>query len=251
MMGESALARQSLLKAYQLRNRASDAERFYIETLYDRDFTGNLERERGDVGNVGRELPARSRASRIARRFRPEEHRQIRAGDRRSREASGYGSRRRLRTSRASKAFSELYLNRLDDAEATVRRAEERKLASDYFLVRYFIAFVRGDGEGMRQQAAIARASRSTEDMISHLEALRLARSAQLQDARRTAAIAVAIAKQSGRLERAALVRSGHRRVGSVLRESGRRQAERHHGPRARQGPRGGLCRRVRARRLR
>ena len=45
-MGESALARQSLLKAYQLRNRASDAERFYIDTLYDRDFTGNLERER-------------------------------------------------------------------------------------------------------------------------------------------------------------------------------------------------------------
>ena len=45
-MGESALARQSLLKAYQLRDRASDAERFYIETLYDRDFTGNLERER-------------------------------------------------------------------------------------------------------------------------------------------------------------------------------------------------------------
>ena len=45
-MGESALARQSLLKAYQLRNRASDVERFYIETLYDRDFTGNLERER-------------------------------------------------------------------------------------------------------------------------------------------------------------------------------------------------------------
>ena len=41
-MGESALGRQSLLKAYQLRNRASDAERFFIETLYDRDFTGNL-----------------------------------------------------------------------------------------------------------------------------------------------------------------------------------------------------------------
>ena len=46
VLGESALARQSLLKAYQLRHRASDAERFYIETLYDRDFTGNLERER-------------------------------------------------------------------------------------------------------------------------------------------------------------------------------------------------------------
>ena len=46
VLGESALARQSLQKAYQLRNRASDAERFFIDTLYDRDFTGNLERER-------------------------------------------------------------------------------------------------------------------------------------------------------------------------------------------------------------
>ena len=45
VMGESALARQSTLKAYQLRDRASDVERFFIETLYDRDVTGNLERE--------------------------------------------------------------------------------------------------------------------------------------------------------------------------------------------------------------
>ena len=72
-------------------------------------------------------------------------------------------------------------------------------------MIRYFIAFLRGDGEGMNQQAAMARASRSAEDFISHLEGLRLAGSAQLQDARRTSAIAAAIAKQSRRLERAAL----------------------------------------------
>jgi len=46
VMGESALARPSILEAYRLRDRASDVERFFIETLYDRDFTGNLERER-------------------------------------------------------------------------------------------------------------------------------------------------------------------------------------------------------------
>jgi hypothetical protein len=38
-VGESALARQSLLKAYQLRHRASNVERFYTDTLYDRDVT--------------------------------------------------------------------------------------------------------------------------------------------------------------------------------------------------------------------
>ena len=39
-------ATELTLKAYQLRDRASDAERFFIDTLYDRDVTGNLERER-------------------------------------------------------------------------------------------------------------------------------------------------------------------------------------------------------------
>ena len=43
--GESALSRQSTIKAYQLRHRASDAERFYIETVYDRQVTGNMDRE--------------------------------------------------------------------------------------------------------------------------------------------------------------------------------------------------------------
>ena len=56
-MGESALARQSMLKAYQLRHRASDAERFYIETLYDRDVTGNLERERRTLETWAQSYP--------------------------------------------------------------------------------------------------------------------------------------------------------------------------------------------------
>ena len=43
--GESALSRQSTIKAYQLRHRASDAERFFIETVYDRQVTGNMDRE--------------------------------------------------------------------------------------------------------------------------------------------------------------------------------------------------------------
>ena len=45
----------------------------------------------------------------------------------------------------------------------------------------------------------------STEDIISHLEALALARSGRLQDARRMAAVAVEIAQRPGRRERAGL----------------------------------------------
>ena len=72
VLGESALARQSLLKAYQLRNRASDVERFYIETLYDRDFTGNLERERRTLETWAESYPRDASAHTLARGSRPD-----------------------------------------------------------------------------------------------------------------------------------------------------------------------------------
>jgi eukaryotic-like serine/threonine-protein kinase len=203
--GESALSRQSTVKAYQLRHRATDAERFYIETLYDRQVTGNMDRELETLEAWAQAYPRdpmpHGLLAGFATRSTGKYEQSIAAAERSGAIDPEGGSA----LSRASKAYSELYLNRLDEAEATIRRAEKRKLASDYFLVRYFIAFLRGDGEGMRQQAALARANRSTEDLISHLEALVLARFARLRDARRTAAVAVAIPKPSGKLERAAL----------------------------------------------
>ena len=43
--GESVLAIGSTTKAFQLRDHASDREKFFITALYDRDATGNLERQ--------------------------------------------------------------------------------------------------------------------------------------------------------------------------------------------------------------
>ncbi len=55
--GESTLARQSTLKAYQLRDRASDVERFFIDTFYDRQVTGNLERQQQTMESWARTYP--------------------------------------------------------------------------------------------------------------------------------------------------------------------------------------------------
>ena len=74
-LGESALARQSLLKAYQLRHRASDVERLYIETLYDRDVTGNLERERRTLETWAESYPRDSRARSLIAGLGPDQHR--------------------------------------------------------------------------------------------------------------------------------------------------------------------------------
>jgi hypothetical protein len=88
----------------------------------------------------------------------------------------------------------------------TVARATERKLVRDDFLIiPYFVAFLKGDDENLKRWATMARKNPSTEDMISHIEALALARSGQLEAARGMSAIPVEIAQRAGLRERAAL----------------------------------------------
>src|SRR6185503_19064971 len=44
-LGEATLSAESSTRAYELRHRASDRERFFISAEYDRQVTGNLERQ--------------------------------------------------------------------------------------------------------------------------------------------------------------------------------------------------------------
>ena len=43
-IGESVLSAESTTKAWQLRDRVSDREKFFIDFTYDRQVTGNLEK---------------------------------------------------------------------------------------------------------------------------------------------------------------------------------------------------------------
>jgi tetratricopeptide (TPR) repeat protein len=109
-----------------------------------------------------------------------------------------------------NQARNQVFLNRLDDALLTVRRATERKLEpAELTLVPYFAAFLKGDDEELRRTGSVARKDPGLEDMVSHLETLVLARSGHLQDARRRSAVPVEIAQRSGRRERAGLFEAG------------------------------------------
>jgi tetratricopeptide (TPR) repeat protein len=105
-----------------------------------------------------------------------------------------------------NKAMNQLYLNRLDDALLTIRRAQERKLESPEFsfLVPYFVAFLRDADDEVRRLVNVARKS-PFEDIVSHLEALALARAGRLHEATRMSSVAVEIAQRSDRRERAGL----------------------------------------------
>jgi eukaryotic-like serine/threonine-protein kinase len=203
-MGESALARQSLLKAYQLRNRASDVERFYIETLYDRDFTGNLERERRTLETWAESYPRDPSPHTLIAGLALSSTGQYELAIAETEKAIALNPDQT--PAYANRAHNQLRLNRLDDALLTVRRAAERKLESaPLLLIPYFVAFLKGNDDDLARSAAVARKSPAEEDSISHLEVLALARSGQLRDARRMAAVPVQIAQKSGRRERAGL----------------------------------------------
>jgi tetratricopeptide (TPR) repeat protein len=204
MMGESALARPSLLKAYQLRDRASDAERFFIDTLYDRDFTGNLERERQTLESWAASYPRDPRPhgliSGLALSATGQHDLAIAAADK------AITLDPDLAYAYLNKSFNELRLGRLDDALLTLGRAAERQLEpAEALLTRYFVAFLKGHEDERRRTAMMARKSPSTEDMMAHIESLALARSGRLHEARRIAAVPVEIAQRAGRRERAGL----------------------------------------------
>jgi tetratricopeptide (TPR) repeat protein len=203
-VGESALGRQSLLKAYQLRNRASDAERFFIETLYDRDFTGNLERERRTLETWAESYPRDASPHTLIAGLALMSIGQHELAIAETEKATALDPD--WTPAYANRAFNQLLLNRLDDALLTVRLAADRKLESaELVLTQYFVAFLTGNENELKRTVTAARKSPATEDTISHIEALALARSGQLQDARRMAALAVQIAQKSGRRERAGL----------------------------------------------
>ena len=155
-LGESALARQSLLKAYQLRHRASDVERFYIETLYDRDFTGNLERERRTLetwaASYPRDPSAHTLLAGLALSSTGQHELAIAETDKAIALDPDHTP------AYANKAGNQVRLNRLDDALLTVRQAAERKLESATMpLIPYLVAFLRGDDDALARSASVVR----------------------------------------------------------------------------------------------
>jgi tetratricopeptide (TPR) repeat protein len=206
--GEAVLGRQSLIKAYHLRHRASDVERFSIETFYDRDVTGNLEREQRTLETWAQSYPRDPSPHTLLAGLALTSTGQHELAIAETEKAialdpdftPAYGNR----------AFNQLYLNRLDDALLTITRARERNLErGTLLLASYFVAFVKGDDEELKRTATAARKSPELVDRMPHLEALALARLGRLQDARRMSAVLVEIAQQSRRRERAGLFEAG------------------------------------------
>jgi tetratricopeptide (TPR) repeat protein len=207
-LGESVLAIKSTARAYELRDRASERERFNIMTLYDRQVTGNLERQRQTLATWVQTYPRDPYPPALMAGFASIGTGQFESAIEYADTALALDPN--LTPAYATRALHNLYLGRLADAEASVQRALERKLEfPDFFLVPYFVSFLRDDNGGMKRAVAQAAGKPGVEDWIAWAEALVLARSGRLHDARRLSRVAVNLAEQSGQRERAAMFEAG------------------------------------------
>jgi tetratricopeptide (TPR) repeat protein len=99
-----------------------------------------------------------------------------------------------------------LGLGRFAEAAAALERAAERKLEFPQFLVQgYYLAFLRGDGGGMNREIDRARGNLEAEDWMSHHQALVLARCGQMRKARIQWQHTIRLTEQIGDREKAAI----------------------------------------------
>jgi eukaryotic-like serine/threonine-protein kinase len=104
-----------------------------------------------------------------------------------------------------NQAFSQIYLDRPEDAAKTVRQAFARKLQiPELLLAQYLVAHQKGDEAVMDQTMSTGQGKPGAEDWLLHVHSMALARSGKLTSAREASERAVQSAETAREQERAA-----------------------------------------------
>jgi eukaryotic-like serine/threonine-protein kinase len=224
-MGDTARAAESARKAYELRDRVSDRERFYLASHYEMFTTGNFEAARKTLELWAQNYPRdASPFSNLAKVYNTlGEHEKALAAAKES-----------LRlTPGASAAYREvitayIFLNRLTEAEAAAQEAQAHNL--DFPILHaylYQIDFLRHDPEGMQKEAAVVRAKPGYRDLMLDEESYSAASVGQFARARDLTEQAVQGAKRAQNTEDAAsyLAEEAMAEAAAGNREFAKRQA--------------------------
>ncbi|HEV2385750.1 MAG TPA: protein kinase [Candidatus Acidoferrales bacterium] len=201
-LGEIGVAAGNLKKAYDLRDRVSEREKFYISSHYEAYVTGDLlkanqvyqlwaqayPRDTIPATNLGVDYGTLGQYDKAL-----EMERQAFELD----PASGL--------SYANLALYYLYLDRLDEAAAVFEQARARHLDSTILhLYNYQLAFLQRNAAAMAREAAWAAGKSGIEDLALYNQSDTMAYAGQLMQAGDFTARAVASAQQAGEKEAAA-----------------------------------------------
>jgi DNA-binding winged helix-turn-helix (wHTH) protein/tetratricopeptide (TPR) repeat protein len=180
---EPELAAENIRKAYDLRAKVSERERFYIESHYYEYGTGELEKAVSVLEQWQQTYPGYyspyTTLGYIYRKMLGKPEKALEE----AREAMRLEPNSAL--SYSNLGIDYVILNRLEEAEAVFRQGDERKLEDDETpSFRYRLAFLKGDTARMAQVASAAMGKPGLEDFILATQADTEAWFGRLKDAR-------------------------------------------------------------------
>jgi len=201
-IGEPSVGAESTRQAYELRDRTSEAEKYFILATYYKEVTGNLEKAEQTCRLWIQDYPRSPMPhSYLAGAVYPPLG-QYQKGVEEAREATRLSPD--FPISYAFLMFNYIALNRLDDAKAAYKLASEHKLGHLFYAAAlYQIAFLENDSDGMERQVARS-AGQPGEDELSGLEAETIAYSGRLKNSQEASRRAMESAERAGEKEAAA-----------------------------------------------
>jgi len=180
-LNETVRAAESVRRAYELRERVSERERFYIASHYQMFVTGNLEAARKVYELSAQTYPRDTRLGNLGLLYSE-------LGDY-EKAVAEYKEDLKLNPEKGN-AYADLVggylqLNRLDEGQATAREARAHNMdVPEVHLNLYWIDFLRHDAAGMEQEAAELMGKPSDEDQMLNYESDTASYGGQLVKAR-------------------------------------------------------------------
>ena len=169
-LAEAGSAKENFARAYELRNRVSERERFYVESVYYQQVTGESSKAIETSTNWIKAYPGDAGPHmRLAREYSLRGQYEQAAGE--LREAI------RLEPDQFPPYFNltktYIQLNKMDEAEATLGAAKAHNIDSENMqTVRYELAFITGDTATMEQIAEAAKGKPGYRDRLEVESAL-------------------------------------------------------------------------------
>ena len=200
-IGEPGLAAGNARKAYELRDRVSEREKFYIDSHYHNMATGDLEKSRQVLQLWLQDYP---------RDEAVQTNLEVIYGNLGENEKALASAQQAFRDDPSGLNYSNLVsmfitMNRFEEARATAEEAQVKKLDSGNLHSGFYtLAFLRNDRAGMAQQVAWAAGKPGVEDPALAAEADTAAFGGELRKAREFSRQAVASAQHAEEKETAA-----------------------------------------------
>jgi Flp pilus assembly protein TadD len=202
--GETALSRQSAIRAYQARERASGPEKFNIEYSYHRNVTGNLEKAWQSISLWRQTYPRDPKAYSLSGgyaangtgRFEQVVEMSAKSVELEPDQLYGY----------VNQAGALFHLGRFQEAEKAfaVASAHHAKGPESQSAL-YRLALLRGDKATMEKVLAESRGNHDSEIVLAQVQALAAADDGRLNEAERFSRNAIEMAIRAGLRERTAV----------------------------------------------